>query len=654
MRLFSAGLHREVTEWDVATLQPLNSMPSGGGPVWSLAAGTQNRLMAACEDGSVRIFSVGDEPGFMALEAKFVVGKMRLLSVCAFGTNELFAGGSDSHIAKWSIKTRSCEAMMAVERSGNAQTLVWTLAALGDHGIASGDSLGLVHVWDPIACVIRYRFLQHQADVLTLTASSEGDTLYTGGVDTKISFFGKQDGQDDRWVYRHAGFVHTHDIRALAFDSGEGSKFPSVLISGGVDGGLRITQVNVGSVALDSSNRPARFRKPFGCSSLSPLLQTACVVQGSRLLLCQRDAHLEFWYLQQPKVGEKGEEEAPKNSMPEGQHVLRVALEGASKGRHLGASAIAPDGRHLAASDEAGTRLFKTNLEDLEVRKVNSLPSEVAKKAARTLLFCTPALLAVAPRASSELLVVDVKQLSVAERFTVHRAPVALLATSGGGEWLASADLAGAVHVFSLDALAHHAQVPAGRRDDGGFPTALGFDSGRHRLIIVTSMHHILLFDVEAQALAAGVTSPIKIPWHIMSSQERVCGVACPPGTKDKLLLWGHSFMVKLDLEAAAEERPQKKQKGQAGTNGHATGGGNQWQKYDGMEHIVALSALEEPVWGAPVLANTSNAGTKVSAKRRRSRDACASQPMVLTLEVTPDSLKKSLPEAFERKKFAS
>lgn len=634
MRLFSAGLHREITEWDVRTLQPIASVASGGGPVWSLTKG-DGKVFAACEDGSVRMFSVGQEPGDITMLGKLAAGTSRILSLTTFGTDHIFVGGSDSRIGKWSLSTRTCEANMRVERLGKENaTLVWALATLGDHAIASGDSLGLVCIWDPIACVMRHRFEQHQADVLVLATDQDGNTLLSSGVDAKISIFGRQETGEERWVYRNADFGHTHDVRAIVLDNSSNGGGP--VVSGGVSGVLRACPLNLGVAKQDTGVYRARqgLRKPIECSSLSPLLQTACVAQSSRILLCQKESHLEFWYMQQAKVGEK----ALGAQTPEGQHVLRVSLEGGREGLHLAASAIAPDGQHLVASDEAGTRLFKTNLEDLEVRKETGLPSEISKVPSRALAFCGPSLLAVAPRASNELLVLDVKQLSIAARFSEHRAPVARLAASGGGEWLASADLDGYVHLFSLDALAHHAQVPIGRGD--GFPTAMEFDSGRHRLLIVTSSHNVLVFDVEARALAPDVPHPLRIPNSVLAPHVRVCGVVAPPAAEGKLLLWGHNFMMKLDLQEDAGAETEQKKRRVTGRQDES-----RWHAYENMEHIVSLSTLEEAQWGTPVLGNAGPA----DGKRKRPK----AKPMVLTLEVAPSTLKKALPESFERKKYS-
>eukprot|EP00439_Symbiodinium_sp_Y106_P065537 s2893_g10.t1 len=117
LRLISAGLHSDVTEWDVETLEPIETCSPGGGAVWGLAV--------------------------------------------------------------------------------QGQQLIWSLVSLEDKMLASGDSLGLVQIWDTVACVLLHRFAQHQADVLALAASSDGRTLLSGSVDAKISEFGRQKGSQD-------------------------------------------------------------------------------------------------------------------------------------------------------------------------------------------------------------------------------------------------------------------------------------------------------------------------------------------------------------------------------------------------------------------------------------------------------------------------
>ena len=110
---------------------------------------------------------------------------------------------------------------------------------------------------------------------------------------------------------------------------------------------------------------------------------------------------------------------------------------------------------------------------------------------------------------------------------------------------MASADLAGAVNVFSLDGLYHHASVPVGH----GAATAMGFDSSGKHLVVVTTAHVVTLYDIESQSLASDI-APFDIPKRHLAVHARVCGVATFPEAPDKLLLWGHNYLLAVNLKA--------------------------------------------------------------------------------------------------------
>lgn len=631
-RLLSASLRAEITEWNLQTLAPLNSVPSGGGAVFAVSS-SGFRLFAACDDGTLRVFTCKGSAGEVTYEARLNVSKLRLLSVAAYGAESVFVGGSDSRITKWSLSTRTCEAKMQVEKGAAGETLVWSLVSLADQELASGDSNGVVHVWDPVACVVLYRFVQHQADVLALAAVAGGHVLLSAGVDAKICTYFRQAQAEERWVFRNTEFSHKHDIKALAVDGQTGD-----FVSGGVTGKLHINRLKL--FAAGHSEWPqGKAGRPFDLSAFSPSYQVASVAEDSRVVLCQHGPHLELWYMQPPKdqapFEQSGVQIRPgsvrlaKDRLPEAQLMLRVSLSTAEEGQHLTASAITPDGRTFAASSASGTRVFNFSLEDLEVRRERNLPSEVSGLAARTMLFCGTGLLAIAAWSKPEILVLDVTRCSVAARFDRHSAPVTLLAASG--EWLASADAAGAVHVFNMDSLQHHSQVPIGG-DKRGFPTAMGFSSRGRRLVVVQSTHELAIIDVETQALVAGM--PSHIPRKVLPEYERVCGVVSP--REDRVLFWGHGYMLALD------------------TTCKAAGGGNAFekcfQKYDGMRYVLAVSSLDEARWGSPILKEYTLAEDDPKpTKRRKSSGAGA---MLLVVHIPLDAAEKSLPPAFERKQY--
>ncbi|CAJ1343555.1 unnamed protein product [Effrenium voratum] len=304
-RLISGGLHREITEWDPETLEPIESLASGGGAIWALCAAGSKTLCAACDDGTVRVVSLEGGVGSMMYARRINVASERILSLASEGSF-VFAGGSDSRITKWSLETGVCEGGMKLERPPSGQTLVWSLVSLQDSMLASGDSLGLVQIWDTVASVVLHRFVQHQGDVLALAASRTA--LLSGGIDAKVSFFARGAPGQERWVFRDAHICHKHDIRAIALEPQQApaqAEAPN-FVSGGVAGRLFVKQ---------GQGRPRE------CSAFSPLLQKAWVAQASRLVLCQEGPQLQLWFM---KETEKLEEDSI--ALPEAQLVMTLSL----------------------------------------------------------------------------------------------------------------------------------------------------------------------------------------------------------------------------------------------------------------------------------------------------------------------------------------
>mmetsp|Transcript_63497 Transcript_63497/g.148022 ORF Transcript_63497/g.148022 Transcript_63497/m.148022 type:complete len:746 (+) Transcript_63497:108-2345(+) len=656
-RLFSAGLHKDITEWDLMTLKPEVSIPSGGGAVWALCAHRQ-RAFAACDDGSVRVFSLEGGPGSISYVRRIHVDEQRLLSIADFGSAQIFAGGSSGQITKWSVNSSQCEAKMQVEKKDETDTLIWTLARIGEHTLASGDSLGLVYIWNGLSCTVIRRFDTHQADVLALAASPHGNLLLSGGIDAKISAYVFQPGDESKWVFHNAEFAQHHDIRSLSLDPlGDCRRY----VSGGVSGSLMFSEVRLRNQGC--SEAYAKFHYLFG-SCFSPFLQTGSIAQGSRLFLCQRNEHLELWYLKQPpKLSVGG---VPSTCLPESELVLRITLSSADQGQHICASALAPDGRLFAASDASGSRLFTVNLEELEVRREQRLPKEVCKTTARAMLFCSASLLALATWSTHQVVVIGVPQLAIVGRFSEHHAAISPLAAAG--EWLASGDASGVVHVFNVDTMEHHAQVPIGTGQ--GFPTALALRAQKNHLLVVLSSHTVIVFDVEAKTLVASVP-PLRIPPLVLMPNQRVCGAVATAGALScKWLLWTHELLLALEFQPAAagqsvngpEDMLKKGSRGESLVAETMPSPDNcKWRIFRDMKHILALHPLDESQWGAPLHGKHPGEGrsgaavlnedeASAPAKRRRSEQAV--QTMVLTFEVSPEAVSKALPPAFERKRF--
>ena len=290
-RLFTGGLDGTITELSLETLAPAAAVDSHGGAVWALALqpggpvapGEPRRLAAACDDGSVRLFSVehggGSGTTTFARALPRVEGRMLCLAWHPNG-DALACAGSDGCIHVWSTSSgRELLRVDAAETDGPAtpEPCVWDVLVLPDGTLVSADSSGAVAFWDGAHGTLLARFRQHRADALRLAASPDGNTVFSAGVDGQLAVYRRlragtpagaaavaaeqqrrqvqRQGQAGAvaaplparpaspWAYLSAKRCHSHDVRALAVVSGRHAPQPR-LLSGGND-----TQVLAHSVA---------------------------------------------------------------------------------------------------------------------------------------------------------------------------------------------------------------------------------------------------------------------------------------------------------------------------------------------------------------------------------------------------------------------
>eukprot|EP00913_Durusdinium_trenchii_P025705 g24123.t1 len=619
-RLLSAGLQQEIE-----TMAILETTTSGAGAIWALALEGQT-MAAACEDGTLRLFSLAEGRGSVVHVRRLAVGQKRLLSV---GSCEgfLYTGGSESRVSKWSLATGVCEGSMCVEEAGKEQTLVWKVVPLPDEMLAAGDSLGFMYIFDTVACVALQRFAQHQADVLALCA--EGDLLVSGSMDCRLCHFHRQRGSQERYAFTEVKTqfprCHSHDIRAIAIDP---TKDPDhwTYVSGGVAGCLVVQRV---FRKLGQEDRTARRKaQPRECSAFSSFLQKADVAQQRRLVLCQMEQKLELWHLKEPTSQLLQEESRTPKTPPATQAMedeswtpskpqllisLSLKAQAATATPGLCSSALSPEGVRVAASDAGGTRLFEIDVKELQVRRVKALPTELAQSTMRCMHF-------------SEDRLICARWEGGIRSPQEHKAPVTLLASAPG--WLISADVAGGVKVFDLKTLKLHCSVPG-----QDMATAIAVvQKPSPRAVVVTATHQLKVFDLESQSLL----HEHEIPRKFLAHHARVCGVVSfdqrPEPTLfarrweralEKLMLWGHGFVLAVTLEQAKESGPV-------------------WRAWP-ESHVLTLSPVNADVWG-----------TYTAAAQREEHGAVeGTEPMVaLAVEVTPESVKQRLPPPFERKKF--
>lgn len=158
------------------------------------------RIAAACDDGCARIFIAQSGTPGLTYSRSLPRVEGRTLAVAWHPSGKVLAtAGTDGCIHLWSLDT--CHELLRIttgDGSGAAssqQACIWTLLVLRDGTVVSGDSSGNVQFWDGRFGTLLAGFAVHQADVLQLAGSPDGNMVFAAGVCARlcvcVSVFGK-------------------------------------------------------------------------------------------------------------------------------------------------------------------------------------------------------------------------------------------------------------------------------------------------------------------------------------------------------------------------------------------------------------------------------------------------------------------------------
>ncbi|UZJ55037.1 hypothetical protein CBS101457_004357 [Exobasidium rhododendri] len=326
----------------------------------------------------------------------------------------LIGGTTHSSALVWSLSTGQVESKLLVDKSRAEQTIIWSVAVLRNGTIILGDSLGHVSFFDARSRTLLSggRFTSHGkgADVLTICVGSNGETVYSAGLDQKVvEYTLTGTGQQEKWITTGTRRLHAHDIRALAIDppfslhhsskpEQENDRVP-ILVSGGSDFNLVFTPASPPSrlAPLSVSGKKksvkgssmrhaiARFDhiNPISTSPLTTFTDTIqrrvsfvpSTGRGSSLggggvirmcpskrwLLLRREKSVGIWQLSPPREsGQQDIEEGLANGVTPSPPTWIKVLEMQMKLRsNIVCAEISNDGRFMAVGDLYETKLYE-------------------------------------------------------------------------------------------------------------------------------------------------------------------------------------------------------------------------------------------------------------------------------------------------------
>ncbi|KAI9445451.1 WD40 repeat-like protein [Lactarius indigo] len=490
LRLFSTGGGSELVEWDMVHTTIRRSISSQGGSIWSIAANPVSTVLAlGCEDGSIHLLSL--EYDTLRHLRRLDRSKSRILTL-AWGPPFLrgsrdripttldqddssdededewqdswvVAGCSDSSLRKWDVYSGRILDRMGTDKVKGERTLVWAVGVLGDGTIISGDSLGMVKFWDSRTCTQLQSFEAHGADVLCLVVGPEGTSVYTSGIDQKVSQFSliKSSSKGDiissssaKWVRTATKRMHSHDVRGLSMWPPYSLLPPShqrafrtdiapLLVSGGLDMCIVVTPAALPRSIITRVTNPLAtsvtatfedgYHRRIAYSSGAHGTVGLHLAKGARLVLNTGDTGLTVWRLPEKSSGIEDSELAPVGKIHGWSKVLEMDLRVQT---NLVTSAISGDGQWLAVSDAFETKLFMLRTEssiDLKPVRVRDfqtilkerLPDVPSTCGASALLFSPDCSKLIVATTTGFVLVLDLVSdpvsARVLRRFDQHR-----------------------------------------------------------------------------------------------------------------------------------------------------------------------------------------------------------------------------------------
>ena len=591
-RLFGISLRGFTFEIDMETLCIKNVRDSYGGIAWCMAMHKYKPHFAVgCEDGSAKIYRYDSNELDFVKSLPTTGSRVLCLSYLPRAdASRLFLGCADGTVRCVDDTTGSSLFRMTGNIHRGAPAHIWSMRALSDYTVLTGDGRGCMQIWDGKMGVLLSSITEHTAEILALAASDDEQHIFASGVDGRVTCTsrlstgrnnvgGDLDASGGQWVYTSSHRPHSHDVFALAFMKNHtpgGDRLR--LISGGLD-----TKLCTYAVSDFFKLRPTWVLS-------IPAKGLVYSSSDHRTLAMKHRNHIDMWSLELAPVeapappalrvkrkkvkfadesssSSAGEKQLDlcdlKSSSPGGCKLsLRMELKDAD---HIHSVAMSPCGSLLAASSRTGTRLWsiaRRGEGGLLAVSAHALPAQ-AQDFAHSLSFSADSSRLAMLSRKGQLVLLDTSGLAAGAgrlwHIFDHRANVleaklggsglehvgAVMSFSSDGVYLALADGDCHVYVYELDRQRLLWRLPA---FCAPVTSASFLPQAPSVLLVSLADNAIMTFDVEEMALSKWSTDTLSLlPASLRNMPSPVEGVIF--GDKGgSFFLYGSTFCVYVDM----------------------------------------------------------------------------------------------------------
>jgi WD40 repeat protein len=517
-RLFSGTDLGFIHEWNLLTLQQEASTDSFGGWVTSLSVNSSGTRLAAGTQAGVSIFDISE--GQLTYVHKLHNSKI-VTAVCFHPKEDTLFASSGNMVRIYSRNGPK----YAESGHFKLDNKVFSLLVLPDSTVVIGTNKGEVQMWNGKLKVRVATFNEHQAAVVALAASQDGNAVYASGGDPKICMF-KAIGEG-KWIYSNHQRRHTHEVSSLAM-------IKDRVISGSSDTMLILYNQ---SAFANSSIHGIRKLLPY---PHSPAFSHAF---SARLVLYRKCDGLELWRL--------GVGESPVK-------ILDMELK---KDRHyLRTSAISPNGKYIACANVHTVKLFSVEYhEDTVTVEPIDLPPLITPHK----LVLTNTTLALANHESLQILDLETlaspNEISLSEQIDDYKeAPINTMVTSPDGSYVAVGDMNNNIQIYNLDKKKFVCAIPKISLQH----TALGFQPESSVIALADVTGKFYMFDYNTKTFTKWSREFNKgnLPanYALLSGNDPVVGITYEPTNPNGMLLWGSKFLASVVVQKDADVQMQE------------------------------------------------------------------------------------------------
>ncbi|GAA0186765.1 hypothetical protein LIER_34053 [Lithospermum erythrorhizon] len=557
-----------------------------------------SRLAIACDDGCVRIYRVTDEDRLTYVRSMPRVSGRTLSVAWSTDASKIFSGSSDGFIRCWDAKLghEAYRVTVGLGGQGNGPELcIWSLLALRDGTLVSGDSTGSVQFWDSRLGTLLNVHSCHRGDVNALAAATSHNRVFSAGSDGQVILYklsGNPDLSNDgkmlseivkKWVYVCKVKAHTHDIRTLTItvpiceevaDASSDKKEMRMeklsyhkwarlgvpmLVSGGDDAKLYAYSAREFTKFAPHDICPTPQRVPIQLVLNTVFKQNNTVFGQTPLLLIQNSRHLDICTvcIKNRSISETGIA-APATNL--------VALAKCRSSRKIICSTISSSGMFFAYSDQVKAKLFELKKSKGGKTKwsIEKLCLPVQLPFAHSMIFSSDSSRLMIAGQDRLIYIVDVGSSQLVHVFTPCRKdrddelppiepPITKMFTSNDGQWLAAVNCFGDVYIFDLETQRQHWFIS---RLDGASVAAGGFTPGNSNVLIIsTSSNQMYAFDVEAKQLGEwSMRHTFSLPRRYQDFPGEVIGLSFQPSScSSSVIAYSPRSMCAIDFGLPVE-----------------------------------------------------------------------------------------------------